>query len=111
VLGGGGPVDPLDAEEHAIRLASAALASPGLDAARSPSAAMRLTERAKARLAPGGRPVGLVALARELFSSNRGFGSEPLSHPLGFEELEQRIRAPHNGLRDVYVVDPRALGL
>jgi hypothetical protein len=45
------------------------------------------------------------------FSSNRGFGSEPLSRPLGFEELEQRLRAPHNGLRDVYVVDPRALGL
>jgi hypothetical protein len=46
-----------------------------------------------------------------LFSSNRGFGSEPLGRPLGFDELEQRLRAPHNGLRDIYVVEPRALGL
>lgn len=45
------------------------------------------------------------------FSSNRGFGSEPLDRPLRFDELEQRIRAPHNGLRDVYFVDPKALGL
>lgn len=46
-----------------------------------------------------------------LFSSNRGFGSEPLDRPLRFDELEQRLRGPHNGLRDVYVVDPGALGL
>jgi hypothetical protein len=45
------------------------------------------------------------------FSSNRGFGSEPLDRPLRFDQLETRLRQPHNGLRDVYVVDPRALGL
>lgn len=45
------------------------------------------------------------------FSSNRGFGSEPLSRPLSFDELEQRIRQPRNGLRDIYIVHPRALGL
>jgi dipeptidyl aminopeptidase/acylaminoacyl peptidase len=46
-----------------------------------------------------------------LFSSNRGFGSEPLGRALRFDELERRIREPHNGLRDIYVVDPVALGL
>jgi hypothetical protein len=56
-----------------------------------------------ARLSPDGQLL--------LFSSNRGFGSEPLDRPLAFDELEQRIRAPHNGLRDVYVVDPKAIGL
>jgi Tol biopolymer transport system component len=56
-----------------------------------------------ARLSPDGQLL--------LFSSNRGFGSEPLDRPLTFDELEQRIRAPHNGLRDVYVVDPKAIGL
>jgi hypothetical protein len=45
------------------------------------------------------------------FSSNRGFGSQPLPRPLRFEELEQKLHEPGNGLRDVYVVAPKALGL
>jgi hypothetical protein len=45
------------------------------------------------------------------FSSNRGFGSKPLDRPLRFEELEKRIREPHNGLRDIYFVDPKTFGL
>jgi len=39
-----------------------------------------------------------------LFTSNRGFGSAPLDQPLAFDELEQRLRAPGNGLRDIYVI-------
>lgn len=45
------------------------------------------------------------------FTSNRGFGSKPLARRLDFAELQQRLRAPGNGLRDIYVVDKRALGL
>jgi hypothetical protein len=45
------------------------------------------------------------------FSSNRGFGSRPLPRRLGFDELEKKLHEPGNGLRDVYVVDPKALGL
>jgi hypothetical protein len=45
------------------------------------------------------------------FTSSRGFGSQPLERRLEFEELQKRIRAPGNGLRDIYVVDKRALGL
>ncbi|HEX3764811.1 MAG TPA: helix-turn-helix transcriptional regulator [Kofleriaceae bacterium] len=63
---GGGAVEPVLAEEPAIRLACAALAGPGAADAVSPSAAARLTERAKALLAPGGPPVGLASLARQL---------------------------------------------
>jgi Tol biopolymer transport system component len=39
-----------------------------------------------------------------LFTSNRGFGSEPLERPLTFDELERRVRGPGNGLRDIYVI-------
>ncbi|HXU69184.1 MAG TPA: hypothetical protein VN947_07630 [Polyangia bacterium] len=45
------------------------------------------------------------------FSSNRGFGATPLPRALSFDELEVRLHQPGNGLRDIYVVDPRALGL
>jgi Tol biopolymer transport system component len=55
------------------------------------------------RLSPDGQVM--------FFSSNRGFGAEPLGRPLRFDELEKRIREPHNGLRDIYFVDPSALGL
>jgi AraC-like DNA-binding protein len=69
VLHGGTPVEPLVAEEAAIRIATAALAG-GLGAGEprdvAPSAAARLAERAKALLAPDGQPIGLVSLARQL---------------------------------------------
>jgi Tol biopolymer transport system component len=39
------------------------------------------------------------------FASNRGFAHEPLAAPLTYDELERRLRAPGNGLRDIYVVD------
>jgi hypothetical protein len=45
------------------------------------------------------------------FTSNRGFGSAPLPRPLAFDELEKKLHAPGNGLRDIYVVDPKTLGL
>ena len=45
------------------------------------------------------------------FSSNRGFGAQPLPRPLRFDELEKKLHQPGNGLRDVYIVDPKALGL
>lgn len=69
VLRGGPPIEPLVAEEAAIRIATAALA--GARAASeprdvAPSAAARLAERAKALLAPDGQPIGLVSLARQL---------------------------------------------
>ena len=57
---------PLVAVVEAIRIASAALAGPEPAEAARPSAAARLTERAKALLAPDGRPIGLAALARQL---------------------------------------------
>ena len=44
-----------------------------------------------------------------MFTSNRGFGSEPQPHALDFATLEQRLHAPGNGLRDIYVVDARVL--
>jgi WD40 repeat protein len=71
--------------------------------------ALTVTRTARLRAAPRETlsPDGQLLL----FSSNRGFGSEPLDHPLRFEELEQRIHAPHNGLRDVHVVGPGAPGL
>jgi AraC family transcriptional regulator len=59
-------IDPLVAEEQAIRIASAALAGPGATDTIEPSGATRLTERAKALLAPSGRPIGLASLARQL---------------------------------------------
>ena len=45
------------------------------------------------------------------FTSNRGFGSQPLERRLEFAELQKRLRSPGNGLRDIYVVDKSALGL
>jgi AraC family transcriptional regulator len=59
-------VEPLVAEEEALRLMRAALAPDPIDCAPSPSAAQRLAERAKALLAPSGPPIALVALARRL---------------------------------------------
>ncbi len=44
-----------------------------------------------------------------LFTSNRGFGSAPQPAPLDFATLEQRLHAPGNGLRDIYVVDASVL--
>jgi hypothetical protein len=44
-----------------------------------------------------------------LFTSSRGFGLEPQSRALAFDELERRIRAPGNGLRDIYVIRTDAL--
>jgi Tol biopolymer transport system component len=54
-----------------------------------------------ARLSPDGRWL--------FFTSNRGFGSEPLAAPLTFAQLQRRLHAPGNGLRDIYVVDARVL--
>jgi hypothetical protein len=44
-----------------------------------------------------------------IFTSNRGFGSQGLDRALGFDQLEQRLRAPGNGLRDIYYVSAAAL--
>lgn len=44
-----------------------------------------------------------------IFTSNRGFGSQGLDHALGFDQLEQRLHAPGNGLRDIYYVSADAL--
>ena len=44
-----------------------------------------------------------------MFTSNRGFGSQPLPRRLDFDELEHKLRAPGNGLRDIYVIDAGAL--
>jgi Tol biopolymer transport system component len=49
------------------------------------------------RLSPDGRWF--------FFTSSRGFGNEPLATRLDFAALEQRLHAPGNGLRDIYVVD------
>jgi Tol biopolymer transport system component len=53
------------------------------------------------RLSPDGRWF--------LFTSNRGFASEPLPRALRYDELEHRLHGPGNGLRDIYVVDARVL--
>lgn len=53
------------------------------------------------RLSPDGRWL--------LFTSNRGFASKPLPRALDFDELEHKLHAPQNGLRDIYVVDARVL--
>ena len=39
-----------------------------------------------------------------MFTSNRGFGSQALDRKLTFDELQQRLHAPGNGLRDIYYV-------
>lgn len=44
-----------------------------------------------------------------IFTSNRGFGSQGLDRTLGFDQLEQRLHAPGNGLRDIYYVSADAL--
>ena len=59
-------IEPLVAEEAAIRLAGAALAGLESPEAVRPQAAARLAERVKALLAPSGRPIGLTELARQL---------------------------------------------
>jgi len=66
VLRTGAAIEPAVAEEEAIRIASAALTSPGLPDGVAPSAAERLAERAKSLLAPSGRPLDLSSLARRL---------------------------------------------
>jgi len=53
------------------------------------------------RMSPDGKFV--------FFTSNRGFAGKPLERALDFNELEQRIRKPYNGLRDIYVMDAAAL--
>lgn len=44
-----------------------------------------------------------------IFTSNRGFGSQGLDRALGFDQLEQRLHSPGNGLRDIYYVRADAL--
>ena len=44
-----------------------------------------------------------------VFTSNRGFGSQALDRKLTFDELERRLHAPGNGLRDIYYVSADAL--
>lgn len=53
------------------------------------------------RLSPDGEVI--------FFTSNRGFAPEPRERAFTFEELEQRVRAPYNGLRDIYVMKAAAL--
>lgn len=55
------------------------------------------------RLSPDGRFL--------FFTSNRVASDFPPSRALGFDDLLARIRAPGNGLRDVYVVETQALDL
>lgn len=54
-----------------------------------------------AKLSPDGRFL--------FFTSNRGYGNEPLPAPLTFEELQRKLHAPKNGLRDIYVIDSSIL--
>lgn len=44
-----------------------------------------------------------------LFTSNRGFAPEAREDAFTFEELERRVRAPYNGLRDIYVMKATSL--
>lgn len=44
-----------------------------------------------------------------LFTSSRGYGNAPLDHRMTVDELDRRLHEPHNGLRDIYVVDARVL--
>ncbi len=44
-----------------------------------------------------------------VFTSNRGFGSQPLDRKLTFDELQRRLRGPGNGLRDIYYVSAEQL--
>ncbi|HEY7642782.1 MAG TPA: hypothetical protein VH814_23815 [Steroidobacteraceae bacterium] len=44
-----------------------------------------------------------------VFTSNRGFGSHGVDHALSFDQLERRLHAPGNGLRDIYYVSADAL--
>jgi hypothetical protein len=53
------------------------------------------------RLAPDGKIF--------IFTSNRGFGSHGPDRALSFDQLEHRLRAPGNGLRDIYYVSADAL--
>lgn len=53
------------------------------------------------RLSPDGKIL--------IFTSNRGFGSRGPDRTLTFDQLEQRLRAPGNGLRDIYYVRADAL--
>jgi len=45
------------------------------------------------------------------FTSNRSFTDKPLDRRLDYAALLARVRAPGNGLRDIYQVDAAALGL
>ncbi|HET7549753.1 MAG TPA: hypothetical protein VFK04_00590 [Gemmatimonadaceae bacterium] len=45
------------------------------------------------------------------FTSNRGTLDKPLPRRLDYDELIKALRAPGNGLRDVYQVDVSAVGL
>jgi hypothetical protein len=44
-----------------------------------------------------------------VFTSNRGFGSQPLDRTLTFDELQRRLHGPGNGLRDIYYIRAEAL--
>lgn len=55
------------------------------------------------RLSPDGRYL--------FFTSNRGFGDRTPERRLDYEELLKTLRAPGNGLRDIYQVDLSALDL
>ncbi len=55
------------------------------------------------RMSPNGRFL--------FFTSNRGFTDRPLERRLSFAELTETLRAPGNGLRDVYRIETAALDL
>lgn len=55
------------------------------------------------RISPDGRYL--------FFTSNRGFGDRPPERRMDYEELIGTLRAPGNGLRDIYQVDLSALNL
>ena len=55
------------------------------------------------RVSPDGRYL--------FFTSSRGFSDAPLPARLDYRELVRKLRAPGNGLRDIYQIDLDALGL
>lgn len=43
------------------------------------------------------------------FTSNRSFFDKPLDHKLSYHELQNKLRGPGNGLRDIYQIDASVL--
>jgi AraC-like DNA-binding protein len=103
VLRGGPAIEPLVAEEAAIRIAGAALAGLEPPEAIRPEAAARLAERVKALLAPGGPPIGLTELARQLAVSpaylsdafRRAEGVPPVRYQLRLRLVRALAELPH----------------